>query len=223
MERALVSVDVYGDFALFTNPQFKLDRMTYDVMTPSAARGVLNAIYSKPVEFFYEIKSIEVMRPIRHIDIKKNELKDGRIKSAKRSMFRDDDNTQRSNRYLRDVYYRITAYINTQEGFKGSVEALKDQFNRRVEKGKCFYQPFLGTKECTAFFQSPDEDEQPIHVDKDFGIMLYDVFNIHNNKPLNGNNSEEVLNIAFYDAVMRNGVIEVPSFKEIKERSKSYA
>jgi len=216
MDRALVSVDVYGEFALFTNPQFKLDRLTYDVITPSAARGVLNAIYSKPLEFYYEIKTIEIMRPVKYIDIKKNELKDGRVPaSLSGSYYRDEDNTQRTNRYLRDVYYRITAYMVKQPDYPGSLRACAEQFRRRVETGKCFYQPYLGTRECTAYFQPCDDKEKPIDETRSLGISVYDIYDIRNNEKLTKKNADKVLNFTFYRVKMQSGVIECPSYEEV--------
>ena len=216
MERALISVDVYGKFALFTNPQFKLDRLTYDVITPSAARGILCAIYSKPIEFYYEIKSIEIMKDIKYIDVTKNELKDGRISPRNfNSIIRSENNTQRCNRYLKDVYYRINAYIVKRPDFRGSIKSLEDQFNRRVEHGKCFYQPYLGTKECVAYFQPKDETMKPISLSKHFGISVYDIFDIRNNIPLTEKNANDVLNFTFYKVIMKNGVIECPAYEEV--------
>lgn len=212
MKKAMIVVDVYGNFACFTNPNLKLDRLTYDVITPSAARGILNAIYSKPIEFYYEIAKIEVMKNIQYIDIKKNELKNGKIGTNCDSIFRQDDVTQKSNRYLKDVYYRIYANIVLQPSWNGNVERIVDQFNRRVECGKCFYQPFLGVKECVAYFEPPNPVMRPISLSRDFGISVYDVFDIRNTKPLTKKNKDEVLNFTFYRVVMENGVIKVPPY-----------
>lgn len=218
MEKREVVVDVFGPFACFTNPMFKLDRLTYDVITPSAARGILNAIYSKPVEFYYEVIRIEVMKEIKYIDIKKNEIKNGRIDANINKMkpiYRGEDATQRTNRYLKDVYYRIHANIVKQPSFVGSIDSLKNQFERRVNNGKCFYQPFFGVKECVAYFEPPNEDMAPIQVSRDFGISLYDVFDLRNNKPLTKNNKDEVLNFKCYRAIMQDGVINVPCYEDI--------
>ena len=213
-----VSVDVYGDFACFTNPTFKLDRTTYDIPTPSAARGILSAIYLKPLEFYYEIVKIEVMNDIKHIDIKKNELKNGKIPNSISKIApinREDDITQKSNRYLKNVYYRITANIVKQDAWNGSIDALVAQFNRRVETGKCFYQPFLGTKECVCYFSPVTTSIKPIQLSKDFGIMVYDIFDIRKNIPLDAKNQNEVTKFTFYKADMVNGTIFVPPYEQI--------
>lgn len=226
MEKRIVQVDVFGDFACFTNPVAKLDRTTYDVITPSAARGVLNAIYSKPIEFYYEIIKIEVMNKIQHIDIKKNELKNGRISNSTskiQSINRQDDITQKSNRYLKNVYYRITANMIKQPTWNGSINALVDQFNRRVGGGKCFYQPFLGTRECVAYFSPVDENKKPIALTKDFGLSVYDIFDIRKNIPLTPQNKEDILNFTFYRVNMINGVIDVPPYEDIIKGGKKNA
>lgn len=218
MEKRQVQVDIYGDFACFTNPSFKLDRTTYDIPTPSAIRGVLNAIYSKPLEFYYEVVKIEVMNDIKHIDIKKNELKNGKIPNSitkMQSINREEDITQKSNRYLKDVYYRITANIIKQPKWDGSIDALVAQFDRRVKTGKCFYQPFLGTKECVCYFEPVNENIRPISLTKNFGIMLYDIFDIRKNIPLCDKNQKDVLHFTFYEAKMENGIINVPIYEKI--------
>ena len=226
MEKRIVQVDVFGDFACFTNPVAKLDRTTYDVITPSAARGVLNAIYSKPIEFYYEIIKIEVLNKIQHIDIKKNELKNGRISNSTskiQSINRQDDITQKSNRYLKNVYYRIIANIIKQPTWNGSINALVDQFNRRVGGGKCFYQPFLGTRECVAYFSPVDENKKPIALTKDFGLSVYDIFDIRKNIPLTPQNKEDILNFTFYHVNMIDGVIDVPPYEDIIKGGKKNA
>ena len=215
-----VVVDVYGDFACFTDPCFKLDRLTYDVITPSACRGVLNAIYSKPIEFYYQITQIDVMKNIQHIDIKKNELKNGRIGLDCKPIVRQDEATQKSNRYLFDVYYRIHARIILQPGWNGTIQQVVAQFNRRVSEGKCFYQPFLGTKECVAFFEPPNPEMTPIPLTKRLGVSLYDVFDIRKNVPLTNKNKDEVLKFTSYDVVMNQGVIKVPSYEDVLRRMK---
>lgn len=217
-EKRTVALDVYGDFACFTNPAYKLDRTTYDVITPSAARGVLNAIYSKPIEFYYEVIKIEVMNDIQHIDIKKNELKSGKIPDSISRMSpinREEEITQKSNRYLRNVYYRITANIVKQPNWPGSIESLVAQFNRRLSYGKCFYQPYLGTKECVAYFEPVNPDKKPISLTKDFGVSMYDVFDIRKNIPLTKKNQKDVLNFSFYHVKMVDGVINVPTYETI--------
>lgn len=221
---AEICIDVWGDFAMFTRPDSKVERMTYEVPTPSACRGILNAIYSKPKEFYYEITQIDVMRPIKTVSIRKNEITD-RAEPSKASVpgycidtVKDTRiRTQRMNVYLRDVYYRIHAnLVKRDDAPVGiNINKLSNEFRRRVSKGKCFFQPALGTRECVCYFSEPDMNEQPIHEDMELGTMLYDVFDVTKD------NSERTLDtrkksrnictkISFFNAVMVNGSIAVP-------------
>lgn len=228
-KRSEVAVDVWGKIAMFTPPESKIERVSYSVPTPSACRGILCSIYLKPIEFYYEIKRIEVMKPIRTIEIKTNESKTKIEAEYPRPIYltmgnmenplcgRTGQGTQRGNVYLRDVYYRITANIvkRSDAPARISIEGLYDQFTNRVKKGKCFRQPFLGTHECMAFFKMPDLNMTPIKESRDLGYMLYDVFDITNNEKLNTSgdgNADKVISPSFYHAVMRDGTIEVPGW-----------
>ena len=221
-DSADICVDVWGDFAMFTRPDSKVERVTYNIPTPSACRGILNAIYSKPIEFYYEITQIEIMKPIRTISVKKNEIK---VK-ADSSKIQDDgyfidtsEHTQRMSTYLCDVYYRIHAKIIRQENAPANINinSLKSQFERRVAKGKCFFQPALGVRECICYFSEPDLNIKPLQEDADFGIMLYDVFDItkdNSEKTLDTRKKTQNLctQISFFEAKMRNGIINIPAW-----------
>ena len=217
-----ISLDVYGNFACFTRPYFKLDRVTYDVITPSAARGILCSILCKPKKFYYEITKIEIMNEIKHVDIKKNEFKDGRINMKQgeiNPIYREDDITQKDNRYLKDVYYRIYANIvklpEYQYRSDENISTFKKEFDRCVNYGKCRRQPYLGTKECVCYFEPINRNRQPLQKNIDFGICLYDIFDITQNIILDKKNKDNVVKITFYHAVAKNGIITVPSFDEI--------
>ena len=220
---AEICVDVWGDFAMFTRPDSKIERMTYNIPTPSACRGVLNAIYSKPKEFYYEITQIDIMKPIRTIPVRKNEVQmaadASKAKDPGYFIDTSEYRTQRMNTYLRDVYYRIHAKIIMQDNTdpRINIASLKDQFERRVSKGKCFFQPALGTRECMCYFSEPDMTMQPISESADFGIMLYDVFDITKD------NSEKTLDtrkkslnlctcVSFFHAEMNNGIVKIPEW-----------
>ena len=222
-EYANVVVDVWGDFAMFTRPESKVERATYPVPTPSACRGILNAIYSKPVEFYYEITQIDVMKPIRFMTLRRNEVKckADAAKAMKNTNYCIDTSdvsvrTQRMCTYIRDVYYRIHAKLVVREDAPAgiNVERLTAQFNRRVEYGKCFFQPALGTKECMCYFSKPDMSMIPIEDSQVIGIMLYDVFDIRNNIPLNTSpkNKSGKTQVSFFNAIMEHGIIHVPDF-----------
>ncbi len=206
-----IIMEVWGDFACFTRPESKVERLTYPVITPSAARGVLSAVYSKPKEFYWQIKRIEVLSPIRYMSFKRNEVincKVGNGRNMKSVLVEDKGHrTQRQTVVLKDVRYRITAEIVRRESFGGSLEQLISQANRRIENGKCFFQPSFGIREFVCYF-APPSDEPPISESLDLGLMLYDVFDLHDFafaqkvKPF----------VTLFHAEMKDGVIEVPDF-----------
>lgn len=218
MDHCEVSVDVWGEFAMFTRPDSKVERVTYDIPTPSACRGILNAIYSKPKEFYYEITGIDVMHPINKISLRKNETQRTAMGKIGEVIDTNESRTQRMNTYLRDVYYRITARIVRQPSADArvTIEGLKKQFEQRVSRGKCFFQPALGTRECLCYFGSPDlSKKSQLTGDVDLGVVLYDVFDITKD------NSEKTLDtrrkslnlctfVSFFEAKMHDGHIDVP-------------
>lgn len=171
-----VVVEVWGDAALFTRPEAKVERLTYPVMTPSAAVGVLEAIFWKP-EFWWEVVAIEILAPIREGRVRRNEttqvlpreaaLRGERVNTA-------EHRTQRAATILLDVRYRIHAHVRLQRHATDPVAKYRDQFRRRVERGACFSQPFLGTREFTASF-GPASSSHAIPVSEDLGVMLHSI------------------------------------------------
>ena len=221
INRHPICIDIWGDYAMFTRPESKVERTTYPAPTPSACRGILNAIYSKPVEFYYQITQIDVMNPIHIITITKNELQqvadNSKIKNDNYSIDANKYHTQRVSSYLSNVYYRIHAEIILCDNIDTAhvnLKSIVSQFNRRVANGKCFYQPYLGTRECICYFSEPDMSHVPIDLDMNIGTMLYDVFDLKNNEPLNTSKSKSQRNIctdvSFFNADMKHGVIEIP-------------
>lgn len=200
-----IVLEVWGNFACFTDPASKVERRSYPVPTPSAARGILAAIYSKPPEFYWQVKRIEILNPIRYISFKRNEVK-STVKDT--PIYADEDRTQRQTQALRDVRYRITAEICPRPDFRGTVEQLYVQAMRRIRGGKTFYQPSLGLREFVAYFEESDGSRPPIQESVDLGLMVYDVFDLHDwavrkkAKPC----------LSLYHARMENGVIEVPPY-----------
>lgn len=176
-----LQVKVWGELACFTRPEFGVERVSYEVMTPSAARGVLEAIFWKP-EFRWRVREIEVLKPIRHFSILRNEMNSIQSDRSARSWaengggyFADDDRAQRHTLCLRDVAYVIRADIELKPHAGEHPAKYRDQFRRRVKRGQCFNQPYLGTREFSAFFGPPDGDERAIDVSDDLGLMLLDV------------------------------------------------
>lgn len=194
-----LSVKVWGEYACFTRPEMKVERVSYPVMTPSAARGVLEAIFWKP-EIEWRVREIHVLKPIRHISILRNEV-DKRIPTRDaKPFFADESRAQRHTLALRDVAYIIYADIVLRDHADKDIAAYRDQFQRRVQRGDCFYQPYLGCREFTAYFAEPTGYEQPIPVSDDLGRMLGEIHFYPNGeaKPV------------FFHAYLRQGVLQVP-------------
>ena len=202
-----IQMEVWGDFACFSRPESKVERLTYPVMTPSAARGILSAVYSKPPEFYWQVKKIEVLHPIRYMSFKRNEVINSKIGRKPAPMLVEDDRTQRQTVVLKDVRYRITAEIKPQKDFKGTVNQLYEQAQRRIKGGKCFFQPSFGMREFVCYFGEPT-DAQPIPDTLDLGIMLYDVFDLHKYEVTP--KAEPFVTV--FEAKLENGVLDVPDF-----------
>lgn len=201
-----IILEVWGDFACFSDPAGgKVERLSYPFPTPSAVRGILSAIYSKPPEFFWQINRIEVLNPIRYISFKHNE-----IKSTVRDkpIYTDEDRTQRQTVALRDVRYRIAATIVPRETFSGTAEQLCRQALRRIRNGKTYFQPSLGLREFVAYFEESDGIKEPIPVDMDAGLMVYDVFDLHDYEVRKKTRPQ----LSLFHAVMKQGVIQVPPY-----------
>ncbi|MBI4321536.1 MAG: type I-C CRISPR-associated protein Cas5 [Chloroflexi bacterium] len=176
-----VAVRVWGDFACFTRPEMKVERVTYPVMTPSAARGVLEAIFWKP-EFTWCIEEIQVLRPIRYFSILRNEV-NSRASERAAMGWREtgggyDASAYRAQRHtvaLRDVAYQIYAQVLVKPGVDQEPAKFRDQFRRRVQDGRCYATPYLGCREFSAGFAEPDAREKPIELSEDLGLMLLDL------------------------------------------------
>ncbi len=200
-----ITLEVWGDFACFTPPWGKVERMTYPFPTPSAVRGILSSIYSKPAEFYWQVNRIEVLQPIRYISFKRNEVKS---KTGVDYLYTDDDRTQRQTVALRDVRYRIAASIVPRAEFSGQEKQLQEQALRRIRTGKVFCQPSLGLKEFVAYFEESDGQRQPIEDDLDAGIMVYDIFDLHDAAV----RKKALPMLSLFHANMQHGVILVPPF-----------
>jgi len=200
-----VAVRVWGDYACFTRPEMKVERVSYPVMTPSAARGVLEAIFWRR-EFFWRVRQIEVLKPIRRISFLRNEVKSKVSPQTARKegnhYYADDDRTQRHTLALRDVAYVICADIAlTAKGAGQHPQKYVAQFERRVVRGKCYHRPCLGCREFPAYFGVPDPNESPIALSEDLGRMLLDL-----RYGTKGSRIEPV----FFSARLQKGVLHVP-------------
>ncbi|NJL88483.1 MAG: type I-C CRISPR-associated protein Cas5 [Coleofasciculaceae cyanobacterium SM2_1_6] len=173
-----LSVKVWSDFANFTRPEFGVERVSYEVMTPSAARGVLEAIFWKP-EFTWQVQEIHVLKPIKRFSILRNEVSSWQSDRSARDpdfhYYADADRTQRHTLCLRDVAYIIKAQIQLKPHADATPAKYRDQFRRRVARGQCHHQPYLGTREFSAFFEPPEEEDVPIDRTDELGLMLLDM------------------------------------------------
>ncbi len=203
MQYPPVEVKVWGDFALFTRPEQKIERVSYEVPTPSAARGILEAIFwHRPMQ--WRIREIVVLKPIRHFSILRNEVK-SRMSERSDGLSITDDRSQRHTLGLRDVSYIIRADIwlppgaVDRDGIPVTVEKYRAQFRRRVSQGKSFHRPYFGCREFAANFAVPDGTETPIMLTDHLGRMLLDIaFGSKENKP------------EFFEAQLKDGVLRVP-------------
>lgn len=169
---------VWGENACFTRPEMKVERVSYDVMTPSAARGILEAVLWKPA-ICWRVTRIDVLNPIRWASVRRNEV--GAVMSARANgLFVEDQRQQRAGLFLRDVAYVVHAFFEMtgKAGAEDSVKKFAEMFLRRSEKGQCFHRPYLGCREFAAHFEpvaAQGEEPQPIPDTRDLGFMLYDV------------------------------------------------
>jgi CRISPR-associated protein Cas5d len=204
---------VGGDHALFTRPEMKVERMSYDVMTPSAARGILEAIHWKPA-ILWVIDAIHVLKPVRFQSIRRNEvghkIPANKAKTAMRNGTLDglhlsveEDRQQRASTLLVDVAYIIEAHFDftDRKGEEDNAGKHLDIFNRRARKGQCFHQPCLGTREFPAELKllEPEDAIPPaIQETRDLGLMLFDIDHAGDHSSM------------FFRAKLENGILKVP-------------
>ena len=205
---------VSGDHACFTRPEMKVERVSYDVMTPSAARGVLEAIHWKPA-IQWVIDAIHVLKPIKFQSIRRNEVGGkvpaGAVKSAMKrgdleglQLVADADRQQRAALVLVNVAYVIEAHFTMTEkaGPEDNEGKHLDMFNRRADSGQCFHQPCLGTREFAARFELlKPETPTPAAIPetRELGFMLWDIDHQADGKPS-----------LFFRARLDSGVLRVP-------------
>lgn len=214
-----IRIKTWGERACFTRPEMKVERVSYDVPTPSSVRGVLEAIYWKP-SIRWVVSKIIVQNPIKFENIRRNELsgklakknitkamKDGK---SRVETFIEDDRQQRASMVLKNVSYIFEAFFE----MTGMESETKDDqtpqkhleiFTRRAKKGQCFHRAYFGCREFPVNFEWADNEEilTPFQGERDLGWMLYDMDfkNKKDPKPL------------FYRPKMINGVIDVPHYR----------
>lgn len=234
------TLEVWGDLACFTRPEMKVERFSYPVITPSAARGIFDAIYwdgrreqrgkrsVMQAYFYWQIQRIEVLNPPRYIALRRNEVKGvvpGNAVLNKwmsgaenpEPLWADGDDegrgrTQRQTMALKNVRYRITAQIVPKGRFGPNIAKFNATFERRARQGKCFQQPYFGCREFPAFYEyvAPDSADQPPPIPMDQHLG----FMLYDVFDLTADESPESAApfISVFDATLRAGVIEVPAF-----------
>ncbi len=206
-----LKLKVWGDFACFTRPEMKAERVSYSVMTSSAARGILEAIFWKP-QFVWQVQKIEILNPIKFYSILRNELKSKMSKQSAATRgghyFAEEDRTQRHTLALRDVAYIIIADVKVKNGINEDPAKFRDQFRRRIEKGKYFHHPYFGNREFPVRFGLPDGSEKPQALNDDLGRMLLDI------QYEKGKSGRRIP--IFFDAKLDNGVLDIPPMPEPK-------
>ena len=213
-----IKLHCWGEWACFTRPEMKVERVSYAVMTPSAARGIVEAIYWKP-EIRWQIDRITVLKPIKFTSVRRNEVKDkisaGTVAKAMKDgkgnlafyVDEGDNRQQRATLMLRDVGYIIEAHMKILSGPENIAKHL-DQFNRRARKGRCYTRPYLGCREFAANFALLEAEgamtvvDEKLMGERDLGWMLHDI------------DFADEKQARFFRAVMRDGVIEVPKLAE---------
>lgn len=207
-------LEVTGNYACFTRPEMKVERVSYDVITPSAARAVFEAILWKPA-IRWHVRKVEVLKPVRWISLRRNEvasvvsirnvgtaMKKG---SGNLGLYIEDDRQQRAGLFLRDVAYRLYADLEFIPARDPQANARKyeEMFERRAQKGQCVNQPYLGCREFAAHFRLVDDatkEPPPIGMDEQLGYMLHDMDFSNPNDP----------QPKFFKAEVKGGVMKVP-------------
>jgi CRISPR-associated protein Cas5d len=171
-----LEVKVWGDWALFTRPEVKVERVSYPVPTPSAARGILEAIFWKP-EFSYRIREIQVLAPIKYASVFRNEVSMVAGEGTE-AISITDNRAQRHSLFLREVAYIFRADVVLKPGVDADPAKYRDQFRRRVDDGAFFHCPYAGCRECVLDFCRPTGRETPhpsLLGERDLGLMLFDI------------------------------------------------
>jgi len=210
MSPSTIKITVAGPFACFTRPEAKVERVSYSIMTPSAARNILDAICWRP-EMRWVIVSLSVLKPVKFISILRNEVQNKISPITVKKWITDpkayeplaagvgpgSEGTQRHSLILKDVAYIVEAYpLVFEKTGDNNPRKYFAMMERRVEKGQCFHRPALGCREFAADFRLSTSEDRPLPVTENLGRMLYDIaFGPDGNQP------------AFFDAVLEDGVL----------------
>ncbi len=223
-------LEAWGDLACFSRPEMKVERYSYPIITPSAARGIFDAIYfKKEYNFYWQIDRIEMLHSPKYIALRRNEVKDKVSVSEIQKWINGTKDitplwadgtqaelgtdqkgrTQRQTMALKNVRYRIYAHIVCRNN-KADMNALNAQFERRASQGKCFYQPFFGCREFPAYFEllKAVPKTPAFDLDLDLGWMLYDIFDLNQ---VNNNQTKPAISV--FRAQLKAGVLNIPAYR----------
>ena len=234
-------LEVWGDFACFTRPEMKVERVSYDVITPSAARAIFEAIFWKPA-FYWNVKKIEVLNPIKWINLRRNEV--GAVANDKSNgVIIEDNRQQRAGLFLRDVRYRLYAdlvfippkqrkatanplpeyLIDAEEKSELAEKNFTDghpnenpakynaMFERRAKKGQCFFQPYLGCREFSCFFKLVAPEKEVAIPISETRDLGFMLYDMDYTNPKD-------IRPAFFRAKLENGVVTVPDWNSEEVR-----
>lgn len=237
------TLEVWGDLACFTRPEFKVERFSYPVITPSAARAIFDAIYleftptpPKQPAMYWQVGRIEVLEPVRYIALMRNEVKEKISEASVRKWMRDPSSfepifadatredtgqdtkgrTQRQTMALKGVRYRLSAQAVLYKENLELRQKIERSFERRAKAGQCVYQPYLGCREFSSYFRLTEEGSTlppPAPVNERIGWMLYDVFDL--SRP--GKNDDQP-SISLFEAEISGGVLTVPPYTSAQVR-----
>ncbi|MBN2068018.1 MAG: type I-C CRISPR-associated protein Cas5 [Opitutales bacterium] len=220
-----VKLYVEGDYACFTRPEMKVERVSYDVMTPSAARGILEAIYWKP-QMTWVVNSIRVLKPIRFTNVRRNEVSEVissrnvgtamKLGKGKLGQYVEDVRQQRASMVLADVAYIIDASVQVLQNGDATESALAcpeakhlDIFKRRARKGQSFHHPYFGCREFAVRFSlledgaaEPEDLLPEAQRNRDLSYMLHDIDFKNGMQP------------RFFKAALQDGLLQVPAWEE---------
>lgn len=232
-----IKLEVWGDLAAFNRPEMKVERVSYEIMTPSAARGILEAIYWKP-EMQWQVDQLHVLRPVRFTHVRRNEIQSkisirgksgvqAAMNSGKGSLgvAVESQRQQRAAMVLRDVRYGIAAHVevlsheDTSSGEGPSAAKHIEMFKRRASRGQYFHHPYLGCREFPASFKLVDAfspTPEALTGDSDLGYMLHDIDFVEDpaGQVVESSEGRRVTpEPHFFHARLRDGVVDVPRFQ----------
>lgn len=201
-----ITIEISGTYACFSRPELKVERVSYEVMTPSAARGIIEAVFWRPA-IRWIIDEIRVCKPIVFETIRRNEVK--KKAATPNPLAASEERTQRASMILKNVHYLVTAHfeLTSQATASDNEGKFTDMIKRRLRKGQFYHKPYLGVREFPAEVRlvEPDEDApQPVQETRSLGLMLYDIDYLKDEEGF-----VRAFSPTFFMGEMENGVIDL--------------